>query len=56
MEKDKKEPAAENPYKLLDLKLTKVEKWAAGVPAVMAAFSDLFEEGVPIRGTRLYSQ
>lgn len=52
MEKDKKEPAAENPYKLLDLKLTKVEKWAAGVPAVMAAFSDLFEEGVPIRGTR----
>jgi len=52
MEKDKKEPAAENPYKLLDLKLTKVEKWAAGVPAVMAAFSDLFEEGVPVRGTR----
>jgi len=52
MEKEKKEPAAENPYKLLDLKLTKVEKWAAGIPAVMAAFGDLFEEGVPIRGTR----
>ena len=52
MKRDKKEPAAENPYELLDLKLTKVGKWAAGVPAVMAAFSDLLEERVPIRGTR----
>jgi len=52
MKKDKKEPSAENPYELLDLKLTKVENRAAGVPAVIAAFSDLFEEGVPIRGTR----
>lgn len=52
MKKDKKTPAAENPYKLSDLKVTRVKKWAAGVPAVMAAFSDLFEEGVPIRGTR----
>ncbi len=52
MKKDKKTPAAENPYKLSDLKVTGVKKWAAGVPAVMAAFSDLFEEGVPIRGTR----
>lgn len=52
MEKDKKEASAENPYKLLDLRLTKVEKWAAGLPAVMAAFSDLFEEQVPIRGTK----
>lgn len=52
MKKNKKVPSAENPYKLLDLKLTKVEKWAAGVPAVMAAFSDLIEEKTVVRGTK----
>lgn len=51
-EKIHKEPNAENPFTLLDLKLTHVEKAAAGVPAVMAAFSDLFEEKTPIRGMR----
>ena len=48
----KNEPQAENPYRLLDLKLTHVEKSAAGIPAVLAAFSDLFEEKAPIRGMR----
>ncbi|AYL94892.1 FdhF/YdeP family oxidoreductase [Mucilaginibacter celer] len=52
MNKDNKIPSAENPFKLLNLKSTGVKKWAAGVPAVMAAFSDLFEEGVPVRGTK----
>lgn len=47
-----KEPNAENPYTLLDLKLTHVEKSAAGIPAVLAAFGDLFEEKTAIRGTR----
>lgn len=47
-----REPNAENPFTLLDLKLTHVEKAAAGVPAVMAAFSDLFEEKAPVRGMR----
>jgi len=47
-----REPAAENPYRLLDLKLTKVEKWAAGVPAVMAAMRDLVEERTFFRGNR----
>ncbi|MBO9205513.1 MULTISPECIES: FdhF/YdeP family oxidoreductase [Niastella] len=47
-----KEPAAENPYQLLDLKLTRVGKWAAGVPAVMAAMSDLVEEKTFFRGNR----
>lgn len=51
-EKIHKEPNAENPFTLLDLKLTHVQKAAAGVPAVMAAFSDLFEEKTPIRGMR----
>jgi len=52
MENDKKEPAAENPYKLLDLKLTPVKTWAAGIPAVVAAFGDLIEEKTLIRGTK----
>jgi molybdopterin-dependent oxidoreductase alpha subunit len=47
-----RKPDAENPYKLLDLKLTKVGKWAAGVPAVVAAFSDLIEEKTVVRGTK----
>ncbi|WP_152270742.1 FdhF/YdeP family oxidoreductase [Agriterribacter humi] len=46
----KEEPSAQNPYKLLDLKLTKVKNWAAGVPAVMASLSDLMEEKTLIRG------
>jgi molybdopterin-dependent oxidoreductase alpha subunit len=49
---EKKEPSAEPPYKLLDLKLTKVKTWAAGVPAVMAAFSDIIEEKTVVRGTK----
>ena len=47
-----KEPSAENPFTLLDLKLTHVGKAAAGVPAVIAAFSDLIEEKTPVRGMR----
>ena len=50
--KDDRKPDAENPYKLSNLKLTKVEKQAAGIPAVKAAFSDLIEEKTLIRGTR----
>lgn len=47
-----REPDAENPYRLLDLKLTKVERWAAGVPAVQASISDLIREKTLIRGAR----
>ncbi|OIV40067.1 FdhF/YdeP family oxidoreductase [Flavobacterium johnsoniae] len=43
-------PDPENPYKLSELKLTKVEKWAAGVPAVIAAVSDLIEDKTVFRG------
>ncbi len=43
-------PEAENPYQLSKLKLTKVEKWAAGVPAVLAAVSDLIEDKALVRG------
>ncbi|OYD44422.1 hypothetical protein CHU00_16990 [Sphingobacterium cellulitidis] len=48
----KSEPSAENPFRLLDLKLTHVEKKAAGIPAVLAVFSDLFEEKTILRGGR----
>jgi molybdopterin-dependent oxidoreductase alpha subunit len=51
MEKDKEFPSAENPEKLLNLKSTGPKKWAAGIPAVMAALSDVVEEGIPFRGT-----
>lgn len=43
-------PDAENPYQLSKLKLTKVEKWAAGVPAIMATVSDLIEDKAVLRG------
>lgn len=49
-DQDKKVPAAQNPFKLSDLKLTKVEKWAAGVPAVMASISDLILDKTLLRG------
>ncbi|MGN6509124.1 MAG: FdhF/YdeP family oxidoreductase [Chitinophaga sp.] len=49
-EENKKEPSAENPYKLSHLKLTKAGKSAAGVPAVLASISDLIEDKTLLRG------
>ncbi|GAB2688983.1 FdhF/YdeP family oxidoreductase [Mucilaginibacter koreensis] len=43
-------PNAENPEQLSDLKVTEPKTWAAGVPAVMAAFEDILQETGPIRG------
>ena len=51
MESDKNLPSAENPEKLLNLTATGPKKWAAGIPAVVAALSDIIEEGIPLRGT-----
>jgi len=51
MESDKILPSAENPERLLNLTATGPKKWAAGVPAVVAALSDIIEEGIPLRGT-----
>ncbi|WP_367868135.1 FdhF/YdeP family oxidoreductase [Pedobacter sp. WC2423] len=44
-------PDAENPEKLLNLKVSPAKTWAAGIPAVVAAFADIVEEGIPVRGT-----
>jgi len=52
-EKKKKEPSAEPPYALTgDLKVTHVEKRAAGIPAVINSFADLIEEKTLFRGTK----
>jgi len=51
MENKKRIPNAENPEKLSKLKSTGVKKWAAGIPAVVAALTDVVEEGIPFRGT-----
>ena len=50
MSKEINQPEAENPEKLLDLKVTDPKKWAAGVPAVVAAMDDIFHETGPLRG------
>ncbi|MCC8426275.1 FdhF/YdeP family oxidoreductase [Mucilaginibacter sp. UR6-11] len=44
------QPAAENPEKLLDLKVTDPKTWAAGIPAVAAAMDDVLKEAGPVRG------
>lgn len=45
-----KQPAAENPAELRHLKVTKPETWAAGIPAVTAAFADILAETGAVRG------
>ncbi|MDB5155755.1 MAG: oxidoreductase alpha (molybdopterin) subunit [Mucilaginibacter sp.] len=50
MYKTKGQPAAENPEELLDLKVTEPKKWAAGIPAVIAALDDVLHEAGPVRG------
>lgn len=48
----KKQPSAENPFHLLNLELTPVEKWAAGIPALQAVAADLLEDKSVLRGGR----
>ncbi|MCR8556339.1 FdhF/YdeP family oxidoreductase [Mucilaginibacter sp. BJC16-A38] len=43
-------PAAENPEELLDLKVTEPKTWAAGIPAVTAAMTDVIQEAGVARG------
>jgi molybdopterin-dependent oxidoreductase alpha subunit len=50
MSKIKEYPAAENPEKLLELKVTEPKIWAAGIPAVVAAMKDVLAEAGPVRG------
>src|ERR1700676_2934298 len=41
---------AQNPEHLSELEISDAKNWAAGLPAVMAAFSDILEETGPVRG------
>ncbi|MDH7461742.1 FdhF/YdeP family oxidoreductase [Chitinophagaceae bacterium 26-R-25] len=53
MEKEiKHQAAAENPEELLDIKLETSKTSAAGIPGVMAAMSDVFEETGAVRGLK----
>ena len=48
----KEHPNPENPEELSGLKITEPKEWAAGIPAVWAAFKDVLEEENPMRGMR----
>ena len=50
MNNENRIPSAENPIKLLKLEVKPAKQWAAGVPAVLAALSDLKEEHILLRG------
>ena len=52
MSSEDKKPSAINPEQLIDLKVTEPGKWAAGMPGVMAAFSDIFKETGAVRGMK----
>src|ERR1700743_1681453 len=49
---DQQEPAAENPERLTDLRLSDPKTWAAGIPGVVAALSDVFGEAGAGRGMK----
>lgn len=49
---EERPPSAENPVKLTDLQLTDPKEWAAGLPGVMAALSDVFHEAGAGRGLK----
>lgn len=46
----KVQPADENPEKLLGLKVTEPKTWAAGIPAVTQAMTDILHEAGFVRG------
>jgi anaerobic selenocysteine-containing dehydrogenase len=46
------QPSAENPAQLSDLQITHPKDWAAGIPGVAAALSDVFSEAGPARGLK----
>ncbi|MGV3762052.1 FdhF/YdeP family oxidoreductase [Parapedobacter sp.] len=45
-----KTPSAEPPYELVDLTVTGVKKWAAGIPGVLASVKDLMVDKTLFRG------
>src|ERR1700749_2641331 len=51
-EVEQQQPAAENPEELLDLKVSEPKKWAAGIPAVTQALTDVLQEAGVVRGMK----
>ncbi len=52
MSKPTNHPEAQNPEKLLDLKLSEPKKWAAGIPAVYESGKDIIKQDGLIRGMK----
>jgi molybdopterin-dependent oxidoreductase alpha subunit len=52
MSDQEKQPSAESPEQLTDLKVTEQKTWAAGIPAVIAAMKDVFVEAGAVRGLK----
>ena len=55
-DQEKEQPSAENPEELSHLKLTAPKTWAAGVPGVISALSDVFAEVGAVRGLKALSK
>jgi molybdopterin-dependent oxidoreductase alpha subunit len=51
-DQEKQQPSAEGPEQLSHLKVTEAKTWAAGIPGVMAAISDVFAEAGAVRGLK----
>ena len=51
-DQEKEQPSAETPEQLTHLKVTEAKTWAAGIPGVMAAMSDVFAEAGVVRGLK----
>ena len=49
-EGDDKPVPAQNPEHLSELEISDAKNWAAGIPAVMAAFRDILQEPGAVRG------
>jgi molybdopterin-dependent oxidoreductase alpha subunit len=52
MNKEIVQPSAKNPEELSDLRITEPKKWAAGIPAVLAAGKDVLEKENLMRGLK----
>ncbi len=55
-DQDKQEPSPEGPEQLSHLKVTEAKTWAAGIPGVLAAMSDVFAEAGAVRGLKALSK
>jgi molybdopterin-dependent oxidoreductase alpha subunit len=51
-DQEKGQPSPETPEQLSHLKVSEAKKWAAGIPGVMAAMSDVFSEAGVLRGLK----